>query len=60
MTASGNIESGPHSSGRAKNPIVSWFPRDRDIRVLQIPLSLRARLHYHSPILLMTQLQGGA
>jgi hypothetical protein len=25
MTAGGNVESGPHSSGRAKNPIVSCF-----------------------------------
>lgn len=60
MTAGGNVESGPHSSGRAKNSIVSWFPRDRDIHVLQIPLSLRARLHYHSTILLMTRLHGDA
>jgi hypothetical protein len=60
MTASGNIESGPHSSGRAKNPIAPWFPRDRDIRVLQIPLSLRAWLHYDSTILLMTRPHGDA
>ena len=36
------------------------FPPDRDIGVLQIPLSLRARLHYHSTILLMTRPQGDA
>ena len=53
MTAGGDVES-------ASKDLSLHGRSDRDTDVPQIPLSLRARLHYHSSILLMTQLQGDA
>jgi hypothetical protein len=53
MKAIGAVESGPHACGRSENPITSRFRVTEIPGALQIPLSLRARLQYHSPILLM-------